>query len=163
MALVGACPEIESESPDFSFLPELFSAKAKGAATLPLAGAFAAGALAATTGLAGTFTGVLATGFFAGAFFVYALGADFLERGAFFATGFLAGAGAFLAGTGFLAGFFADLTALEGAFFRGALATFLAKGAFLTGFPEGFRDGEDLEFFFNGSRVMPKSRARKDR
>jgi len=32
-----------------------------------------------------------------------------------------------------------------------------------TGFPEGFRDGEGLEIFFNGTRVMPMTRARKDR
>ena len=33
----------------------------------------------------------------------------------------------------------------------------------LAGFPEGFRVVEDLGFFFNGTRVKPKTRARKDR
>jgi hypothetical protein len=102
--------------------------------------------------------GFEATGFLATGFAVLA--------GVFFATGFGAGlAGAFLA-TG--AGFLTTLTletglALGATFFTAGFLT----GAVLTGlegdFPEDFRTGEDLEFFFNGELVKPKSRARKDR
>ena len=93
---------------------------------------------------------------------------------------FLAGAGFALAtdlgaGAGFLATALETLTGGV-AFLEAGLEAFTA--GFLTGlgflalvtgflagecFPEGFRDEEGLDFFFNVSRVMPKSRARKDR
>jgi hypothetical protein len=79
----------------------------------------------------------------------------------------LAGVSGFLpetfAGTGFLAvGFLAG---------EGALPLFrdFPGGAFLAGamdlgfFPEGFRAGEGLVDFFNGTELVPDSRARKDR
>jgi hypothetical protein len=127
------------------------------------AGAFAAG-LAATTFAATVLAGaILGTGFEATGFL--ATGLAGLE-GAFFAAGLGAGfAGAFLA-TG--AGFLTTLT-FETGFALGATfftAGFLTEAA-LTGlegdFPEDFRTGEDLEFFFNGELVKPSTRARKDR
>jgi hypothetical protein len=115
---------------------------------------------------AGFFTGSAAlTGAFAGVLdealagtLAEALPVDW-AFGAGLAGAFFAGT-AFLAGAGFLAGLAAGLTPLMGGFLAGA---FLAAGAALTGFPEGFRDGEGLDVFFNGTRVKPKSRARKDR
>jgi hypothetical protein len=122
-----------------------------------LAGAgFFAGAAVLTGALIGAFEGALdaaLAGPLAGALpFDWDFGAGL--AGAFFA------GTVFLAGAGFLAGLAAGLTPLRGGFLAGA---FLAAGAALTGFPEGFRDGEGLDVFFNGSRVKPKSRARKDR
>jgi hypothetical protein len=132
-----------------------------------VAGAFL-GAVLAATGLEGVFP--FAAGFedFAGA----ALGAGFFADleigltgeaffGAFFATGRDFGR-AF--GVGFL-----NALALETGFAFGATlftAGFL-NGADFTGlegdFPEDFRTGEEVGFFFNGALVKPKSRARKDR
>ena len=89
------------------------------------------------------------------------------------ATGALADAGAVLetgfAGSGFLTGAFETVLAgvvsfgadfLAAAFLAGA---FLTAGVGLTDFPEGFRDGEGLDFFFNVAQLVPKSRARKVR
>lgn len=78
---------------------------------------------------------------------------------------FLAGTAAileagFLAGSGFLTAAFEALADLGAGFLAGA---FLAAGVGLTGFPEGFRDEEGWDFFFNGAQLVPKSRARKDR
>jgi hypothetical protein len=64
-----------------------------------------------------------------------------------------------LEGAGFAGAFLTGFTALASGFFG---AAFLATVAFLTGFPEGFRVGEGLEDFFNGAKLVPKSRARKD-
>jgi hypothetical protein len=72
--------------------------------------------------------------------------------------------GAFLAGSGFFTATFK--AGLEGFFSLGAgffTGAFLTEGVGLTGFPEGFRDEEGLDFFFNGAQLVPKSRARKDR
>jgi hypothetical protein len=52
------------------------------------------------------------------------------------------------------------MIALDFASFSG---TFLAPVEGLTDLPEGFRDGEGLEFFFNGTQLEPKSRAWKVR
>jgi hypothetical protein len=102
-----------------------------------LAAGLGAGFLAAGLALLLVLFG-LGAGFLAGAFFL---------AGAAFLTALAAGlfAGAFLARAGFLAG------------------AFLAEAEGFTDFPEGFRDGEGLDFFFNGAQVKPKSRARKDR
>jgi hypothetical protein len=73
------------------------------------------------------------------------------------------GAGFF--GTTFAAGF---LTGADLEPFEGALVALVGM-AFLTGaldfvvFPEGFRAGEGLVDFFNGTELVPDSRARKDR
>jgi hypothetical protein len=50
----------------------------------------------------------------------------------------------------------AGLEAFDAGFLAGAGLLALATG-FLAGvdFPEGFRDEEDLEIFFNGTRVLP--------
>jgi hypothetical protein len=121
----------------------------------------------AATVLAGAIlgTGFEATGFLAtvlaGVFFA---GADL--EGAFFAAGLGAGfAGAFLA-TG--AGFLTTLTfetglALGATFFTAGFLTEAALTGLEGDFPEDFRTGEDLEFFFNGELVKPSTRARKDR
>ena len=96
--------------------------------------------------------GFLAAAFLAGAFLTTGAG---LERG-FLAT--------FLAGSGFLTAAFGaglvGLASLSAGFFAGA---FLTAGVGLTDFPEGFRDGEGLDFFFNVAQLVPKSRARKVR
>jgi hypothetical protein len=61
--------------------------------------------------------------------------------------------------------FCAEATFFSGRGFLAALGgAFLGLEEFFEGFPEGFREGEILEVFFNGSRVkMPTARARKDR
>jgi hypothetical protein len=58
-------------------------------------------------------------------------------------------------------GFAATFATTLGAAFFGA--AFLTEAAGLEDFPEDFRVGEGLDVFFNGSRVKPESRARKDR
>ena len=121
----------------------------------------AAGAAGDLETLAATFRGALA-----GEVLTGALAGAFLRafEGALAATGFalLAGVSGFLAetfaGAGFLAG--------EGAF---PLFRDFPGGAFLAGamdlgfFPEDFRAGEGLVDFFNGTELVPESRARKDR
>ena len=101
----------------------------------------------------------------AGAFDVFAGTALALGAGclAFPAVGFTLFATFFGAEVGFLAG-----ATLFGLLCGRGLMSFFAGGLEapeegFTGFPEGFRDGEGLEIFFNGTRVMPKTRARKDR
>jgi hypothetical protein len=138
---------MERLNPVFSFLGagslETFSLGAV------LAGAFATAALAGVDfpltafagvaeGFAGAINFFLAEG--AGALVIVLLGKVFLAGGALGA--------AFLAGRG-----------LADAF----TGVFLAPEEGFTGIPEGFRDGEGLEIFFNGARLMPKSRARKVR
>ena len=60
--------------------------------------------------------------------------------------------------------FFIWATAFGGeGFFKAFWGGFCTPDEDFRVFPEGFRDGEGLEFFFNGSQVLPKSRARKDR
>jgi hypothetical protein len=127
--------------------------------------------LAATTFAATVLAGaILGTGFEATGFLATGLAGVFfagagLER-AFFAAGLGAGfAGAFLA-TG--AGFLTTLTletglALGATFFTAGFLTEAALTGLEGDFPEDFRTGEDLEFFFNGELVKPSTRARKDR
>jgi hypothetical protein len=156
VALAGAAPLKERDDPDF---PESLRGDFVGIFAVDFDwGAF--GACLAVTGFedacfADDFsaTGLIAAGLVA------------LEAAAFVA-GFLAVfAGAFLeTGAGFLTTWVLETgLTLRSAFFT---AGFLS-GAALTGlegdFPEDFRTGEDLEFFFNGALVKPKSRARKCR
>ena len=134
--MAGAAPESEREAPDF---PESLDEVFDGAV---LAGDLAAGAFGA---------GLVATAFvatvLAGALLGAGLAGAFLATGAGFLTTLTLETGLALGATFFTAGFLtgAVLTGLEG------------------DFPEDFRTGEDLEFFFNGELVKPKSRARKDR
>jgi hypothetical protein len=145
---------MEREAPD---LPESLAEDLAGDFTVALgSGAFGAG-LAATV-LAGAALGTVfpATGFLeAGAAVLTAtVGEGFFE-------GCALAAGAGLWDAAFL-GAGADL-ALGAGFFA---AGFLTGAAFTTlegDFPEDFRTGEEVEFFFNGALVKPKSRARKDR
>ena len=107
------------------------------------------------TGLTGLVC--LGAGFTAGAFLV---AGDGLERRVL-EIGFL---GACFAGSGFLTATFGaglvGLASLSMGFLAGA---FLTAGVGLTDFPEGFRDREGWDFFFNVAQLVPKSRARKVR
>jgi hypothetical protein len=120
---------------------------------------------------------VFETGF-AGAVGLVNLGAGFVAV-AFLAAGEGAAFGRGFLETGFLERVLATcvagsgcLTAAFGAVLAGLVnlgagfvaVAFLAAGDDFTGFPEGFRDGEDLEFFFNVEQLVPMSLgARKDR
>jgi len=90
---------------------------------------------------------------------VACFGGNFLEDfGADFAASVFAlfafrGGGDFLTGNGFLESFAGVFLAPSGCDPLGDFAEF----------PEGFRDGEGLEIFFNGSLVWPNAGARKDR
>ena len=168
---------MERETPLFPPLPAFALAEGFPEAT----GALADAGAVLETGFAGS-------GFLTGAFEtvlagVVSFGADFLAcaflaiGAGFLAAAFLAGAflttgaglergflAAFLAGSGFLTAAFGaglvGLASLSAGFFAGA---FLTAGVGLTDFPEGFRDGEGLDFFFNVAQLVPKSRARKVR
>jgi len=121
-------------------------------------GAFVGAGVVLETVFAGSgfVTGAFETGL-AGAFLAAGVG---LERGDL-ESGFIA---ACFAGSGFLTAAFgaglAGLVSLGAGFFGSA---FLTTEVGLTGFPEGFRDGEGLDFFFNVAQLVPKSRARKVR